>query len=107
MLGRLNHVAIAVPDLAKGAEIYRTMLGATVSAPQAEPEHEQDSRAQAEPAWLNVAQPVAPLCESTLGVRVGIASVLCLVASAGTGAADDRAGVGEAAGGGLCHDCSR
>lgn len=39
MLGRLNHVAIAVPDLAKGAEIYRTMLGATVSAPQAEPEH--------------------------------------------------------------------
>ena len=39
MLGRLNHVAIAVPDLAKGAEVYRLMLGATVSAPQAEPEH--------------------------------------------------------------------
>lgn len=39
MLGRLNHVAIAVPDLAKGIEVYRSMLGATVSAPQAEPAH--------------------------------------------------------------------
>ena len=39
MLGRLNHVAIAVPDLAKGTEVYRAMLGATVSAPQAEPTH--------------------------------------------------------------------
>ena len=39
MLGRLNHVAIAVPDLAKGAEVYRLMLGAKVSAPQAEPSH--------------------------------------------------------------------
>lgn len=39
MLGRLNHVAIAVPDLAKGTEVYRSMLGATVSAPQAEPAH--------------------------------------------------------------------
>ena len=39
MLGRLNHVAIAMPELARGAEIYRTMLGATVSAPQPEPDH--------------------------------------------------------------------
>jgi len=39
MLGRLNHVAIAVPDLARGAEVYRTTLGARVSAPQAEPRH--------------------------------------------------------------------
>lgn len=39
MLGRLNHVAIAVPDLVKGTEVYRSMLGAKVSAPQAEPEH--------------------------------------------------------------------
>ena len=39
MLGRLNHVAIAVPDLAKGTEVYRTMLGARVSPAQAEPEH--------------------------------------------------------------------
>jgi methylmalonyl-CoA epimerase len=39
MLGRLNHVAIAVPDLAKGTEVYRLMLGAKVSAPQAEPDH--------------------------------------------------------------------
>jgi methylmalonyl-CoA/ethylmalonyl-CoA epimerase len=39
MLERLNHVAIAVPDLAKAAAIYRDMLGAKVSAPQAEPAH--------------------------------------------------------------------
>jgi methylmalonyl-CoA/ethylmalonyl-CoA epimerase len=39
MLGRLNHVAIAVPDLAKGTETYRTMLGAKVSPAQAEPDH--------------------------------------------------------------------
>ena len=39
MLGRLNHVAIAVPDLAKGAEVYRNLLGAAVSKPQAEPDH--------------------------------------------------------------------
>lgn len=39
MLGRLNHVAIAVPDLKTGSEVYRAMLGATVSAPQAEPAH--------------------------------------------------------------------
>jgi methylmalonyl-CoA/ethylmalonyl-CoA epimerase len=39
MLGRLNHVAIAVPDLEKGAAIYRDLLGATVSQPQKEPEH--------------------------------------------------------------------
>jgi methylmalonyl-CoA/ethylmalonyl-CoA epimerase len=39
MLGRLNHVAIAVPDLAKATEVYRSMLGAKVSAPQPEPAH--------------------------------------------------------------------
>lgn len=39
MLKRLNHVAIAVPDLAAGAAVYRDMLGAKVSAPQAEPDH--------------------------------------------------------------------
>lgn len=39
MLGRLNHVAIAVPDLEAGCQVYKTMLGATVSEPQAEPEH--------------------------------------------------------------------
>ena len=39
MLGRLNHVAIAVPDLAKGTQVYSAMLGAKVSAPQAEPAH--------------------------------------------------------------------
>jgi methylmalonyl-CoA/ethylmalonyl-CoA epimerase len=39
MLGRLNHVAIAVPDLAAATAVYRDTLGAKVSAPQALPEH--------------------------------------------------------------------
>lgn len=39
MIGRLNHVAIAVPDLEAAANTYRTALGAAVSAPQAEPDH--------------------------------------------------------------------
>jgi methylmalonyl-CoA/ethylmalonyl-CoA epimerase len=39
MIGRLNHVAIAVPDLEKAAATYRGALGGTVSAPQALPEH--------------------------------------------------------------------
>lgn len=39
MIGRLNHIAIAVPDLAAAMARYRDMLGATVSAPQALPEH--------------------------------------------------------------------
>jgi methylmalonyl-CoA/ethylmalonyl-CoA epimerase len=39
MIGRLNHVAIVVPDLDAAARIYRETLGATVSAPLALPEH--------------------------------------------------------------------
>jgi methylmalonyl-CoA/ethylmalonyl-CoA epimerase len=39
MLGRLNHVAIAVPDLAAASAIYRDTLSAKVSAPQALPQH--------------------------------------------------------------------
>ena len=39
MIGRLNHVAIAVPDLAAAAEQYRHALGAKVGAPQPEPAH--------------------------------------------------------------------
>jgi methylmalonyl-CoA/ethylmalonyl-CoA epimerase len=39
MIGRLNHVAIVVPDLAKGAAIYRDILGAKVSGPVPMPEH--------------------------------------------------------------------
>lgn len=39
MIGRLNHVAIAVPDLAAAADQYRSTLGATVRAPQDEPAH--------------------------------------------------------------------
>ena len=39
MIGRLNHVAIAVPDLAKATALYRDGLGAKVSPAQALPEH--------------------------------------------------------------------
>ncbi|MEZ5779229.1 MAG: methylmalonyl-CoA epimerase [Paracoccaceae bacterium] len=39
MIGRLNHVAIAVPDLVAAAAQYRDTLGATVGAPQDEPDH--------------------------------------------------------------------
>ncbi len=39
MLGRLNHVALAVPDLAAAVASYSQTLGARVSAPQALPEH--------------------------------------------------------------------
>ena len=39
MIGRLNHVAIVVPNLAAAAAIYRDTLGAAVSAPQALAEH--------------------------------------------------------------------
>ena len=39
MIGRLNHVAIAVPDLDTGTRAYRGALGAYVSEPQALPEH--------------------------------------------------------------------
>ena len=39
MIGRLNHIAIAVPDLAAAAAIYGGMLGARVSEPLALPEH--------------------------------------------------------------------
>lgn len=39
MIGRLNHVAIAVPDLQAAAEQYRATLGAVVHPPQDEPAH--------------------------------------------------------------------
>ena len=39
MIGRLNHVAIAVPDLEQAADQYSNALGAKVGAPQEEPDH--------------------------------------------------------------------
>jgi len=39
MIGRLNHVAIAVPDLDAASEQYRAMLGAKVGPRQDEPDH--------------------------------------------------------------------
>lgn len=39
MIGRLNHVAIAVRDIAEAARLYRETLGADVSAAVAQPDH--------------------------------------------------------------------
>jgi methylmalonyl-CoA/ethylmalonyl-CoA epimerase len=39
MLGRVNHIAIAVPDLAAATTVYRDTLGASVSQAQTLPEH--------------------------------------------------------------------
>jgi methylmalonyl-CoA/ethylmalonyl-CoA epimerase len=39
MIGRLNHVAIVVPDLARASALYRDVLGAEVSAPLDLPAH--------------------------------------------------------------------
>jgi len=38
-LGRLNHIAIATPDLAKSSSLYENILGAEISEPQHLPEH--------------------------------------------------------------------
>jgi methylmalonyl-CoA/ethylmalonyl-CoA epimerase len=39
MLGKVNHIAIAVPDLGKAVATYRDVLGASVTPPQQLPEH--------------------------------------------------------------------
>jgi len=39
MIGRLNHVAIVVPDLKAATDVYRNTLGAKVSAEEDQPEH--------------------------------------------------------------------
>jgi methylmalonyl-CoA/ethylmalonyl-CoA epimerase len=39
MIGRLNHIAIAVPDLAAATALYRDTLGARVSEPMDLPDH--------------------------------------------------------------------
>src|SRR5450755_2617646 len=39
MIGRLNHVAIAVKDLQRATAVYKDVLGATVSDPQPQPDH--------------------------------------------------------------------
>ena len=39
MIGKLNHVAIVVPDLAAATALYRNTLGATVSEPVDQPDH--------------------------------------------------------------------
>jgi methylmalonyl-CoA/ethylmalonyl-CoA epimerase len=39
MIGRLNHVAVVVPDVRQAAQLYRSALGAKVSEPQTLPPH--------------------------------------------------------------------
>lgn len=39
MIGRLNHVAIAVPDIAAATAVYRDVLGGTVSDVVEQPDH--------------------------------------------------------------------
>lgn len=39
MIGKLNHVAIAVPDVREAAALYKSRLGATVSEPVPLPDH--------------------------------------------------------------------
>jgi methylmalonyl-CoA/ethylmalonyl-CoA epimerase len=39
MIGRLNHVAIAVPDIEAGSALYRDTLGATVTPVTPQPDH--------------------------------------------------------------------
>ena len=39
MIGQLNHVAIAVPDILEASRIYRDVLGAEVSEPMRLPDH--------------------------------------------------------------------
>ena len=39
MIGRLNHVAIAVKDIAKASEVYRATLGADISDKVPQPDH--------------------------------------------------------------------
>ncbi|MCB1491239.1 MAG: methylmalonyl-CoA epimerase [Rhodobiaceae bacterium] len=39
MIGRLNHVAIAVEDMEAGSKVYRDLLGATLSEKVAQPAH--------------------------------------------------------------------
>lgn len=39
MIGKVNHIAIAVPDLAAGTRVYTDILGVHVSKPLPQPEH--------------------------------------------------------------------
>lgn len=39
MIGKLNHIALAVPNLQKAADIYKNILGAKIGLPIDQPEH--------------------------------------------------------------------
>ena len=62
MIGRLNHVAIVVPDLDAAAAVYRDTLGARVSPPQI------SMLGLAEPN----AEPRAAMCEALSDVMEGL-----------------------------------
>ena len=43
MIGKLNHIAIAVPNINEAAEQYRSIFGAKVSEPVEQPDHDDTS----------------------------------------------------------------
>ncbi|MEE8258493.1 MAG: VOC family protein [Sphingomonadales bacterium] len=51
MIGKLNHVAIATPDLASAAARYRDVLGAEISAPEDLPEQKNLPFQKSEIVW--------------------------------------------------------
>ncbi|MEO1701850.1 MAG: methylmalonyl-CoA epimerase [Pseudomonadota bacterium] len=69
MLGRLNHVALAVPDLVAASRTYANLLGASVSEPRQLPEHGVTV------AFVNVANTKTELLEP-LGEQSPIAAFL-------------------------------
>jgi catechol 2,3-dioxygenase-like lactoylglutathione lyase family enzyme len=59
MIGRLNHVAIAVRDIAKAAAVYRDALGAAVSGAVAQPEYGVGAASAITSAALEQAVPIS------------------------------------------------
>ena len=76
MIGRLNHVAIAVPDLEAAADQYRNALGANVGPAQDEPDHGVTEKLQclvvlcASPKPAGVVQigPVSYSCQQQVAI---------------------------------------
>ena len=76
MIGRLNHVAIAVPDLESASALYKQTLGAEVSEPVPMPEHGVTT------VFVNLPNSKIELLHP-LGVNSPIASFLARNASGG------------------------
>ena len=58
MIGRLNHVAIAVRDIAKASKVYRDTLGADVSAKVPHPDHAGTAVQQIHQCDVDVVDPL-------------------------------------------------